>query len=329
MKKVGPILQELLFDVAPVEEQKPDKTAKTKLSQRGLKKADIAATARQARDEAKQDLGFNARPFTVTNLPVRPKQGLQVWERKNGNHQLRIEAATGQMLPYGQDRLVLLLLATYALKQKSRVVNLGSAIDILRLFGKSDGGKNYEMLAQSFHRIMAASITWSSDGMWQGARLIEASRMLLLEDFRLWAGNSGKLPTDQPGDQRQGVSNIVTLSQKFYDELVAHPIPIDMHVVRGLLDSPGALDFYIWVAYRAYRIPSGQEIAVPLFGNNGLQSQLGSECRIDYKFRQQIRRWIEQAKTYWPECPVRLSEDGEDLLMVRGLAIRPSIAARL
>ena len=156
-------------------------------TQRQKKRIDAAIVARECRESSTQELAYNARPFTVTILPVRPKTGLQVWERRNGSRYLRIEAADGQLLPYGQDRLVLLILATAACQQKSRVIRLGSESDILRLFGKSDAGVKYEHLAASFHRIMVASITWGTDGMAKGARLIEASRMLLLEEFRLWA----------------------------------------------------------------------------------------------------------------------------------------------
>jgi hypothetical protein len=329
MKRASDILQNTLFaeidgeQPAPAKEDQAAQKPPTPLSKRQLKKVAAAINARQARDEHTQDIGFNARPFTVTNLPVRPKPGLQVWERRNGNHYLRIEAAAGKMLPYGQDRLVLLLLATTACHQKTRVLDLGSASDILRLFGKSDAGLNFERLAQSFHRIMAASITWGTNGKKEGSRLIEESRMLLLDHFRLWAGDRSNGPTNP----NQGYRNVVTLSQQFFDELQAHPIPVDMVVVRALLDSPAALDFYVWVAYRAHRIPPGDEIAVPLFGEHGLQSQLGSDCKGDRKFRQQVREWIQRSTAYWPECPVRLSEDGKDLLMIRGIAVHPKLRA--
>lgn len=293
-------------------------------SARERKKAEAVALARQSRDAGEQDIGYNARPFTVTNLPVRPASGLQVWERWNGTHYLRIEAAAGQVLPYGQDRLVLLLLATMAVQQRSRVIRLGTASEILRLFGKSEAGVNYEMLAQSFNRIMSASISWGTTGVKRGTmRMIEKSRMLLLEHFRIWAN-------DKTGRVAGGpYENIVTLSQRFFDEIVAHPIPVDMDVVRGLLDSPAALDFYAWLAYRAYRVPPGEEAAVPLFGEDGLQGQLGSQVERPRKFRQQVVEWLARVRGYWPDCPGRMSEDGQDLLIVRGLAIRTCLVEKL
>jgi hypothetical protein len=291
------------------------------ITPRQKKRISAAVAAREHRETSNQELGYNARPFTVTNLPVRPKPGLQVWERRNGTHYLRIEAAAGHLLPYGQDRLVLVLLATAACQQKNRVLRLGSASDILRLFGKSDAGVNYERLAASFHRIMAATITWGNDGTALGARLIEASRMLLLEEFRLWAGN-------RSGNPIIGFENVVTLSERFYTEITEHPIPVDMDVVRGLLDSPAALDFYVWIAYRAKRVPPGQKVQVPLFGPNGLQAQVGTECSRPRKFRELVRDWLALTKTYWPECPVQISTDGHDLLIIHGEAIRRTTAAK-
>jgi hypothetical protein len=312
--------QEPLFEGLRLPPAPPDPEVSITRHQKRRVTAAVAAHDRRA--SSTQDLGYNARPFTVTNLPVRPKTGVQIWERRNGTHYLRIETTNGQLLPYGQDRLVLYLLVTSACQQQSRVVRLGSAADILRLFGKSDAGVNYERLAASFHRIMAASITWGTDGIANGVRLIEGSRMLLLEHFRLWAST----PRLVNATGFEGFENVVTLSQHFFDEILAHPIPIDMDVVRGLLDSPAALDFYVWVAYRAKRVPSGSEIRVPLFGPSGLQAQLGSQCNHPRKFRQLVHEWLDLTKVYWRECPVRLSDDRQHLVLAHGQAIRSAPA---
>ena len=40
------------------------------------------------------------------------------------------------------------------------------------------------------------------------------------------------------------------LSADFYDELVAHAVPIDLRALRPLRGSPLALDIYSWLTYR-------------------------------------------------------------------------------
>lgn len=43
----------------------------------------------------------------------------------------------------------------------------------------------------------------------------------------------------------------VKLSETFYNEIIAHPIPVDMRAIRALKKSPLALDIYAWMTYRA------------------------------------------------------------------------------
>src|SRR4051794_3304131 len=120
---------------------------------------------------AQQDVVFTSRPFTLCNLPLRPIKNCTVYERRNGNFFLRLEAGHGKDLPYGRDRLVLIALATAAVKQQSRV-RLGSATDILHLFGRTQSGTHYRKLTESFDRIFSATIYW---GMQEGCRTDDSS----------------------------------------------------------------------------------------------------------------------------------------------------------
>jgi hypothetical protein len=45
-------------------------------------------------------------------------------------------------------------------------------------------------------------------------------------------------------------NSVVVLSSEFYDELVAHAVPIDLRALKALKGSPLALDIYSWLTYR-------------------------------------------------------------------------------
>src|SRR3954451_10662638 len=141
---------------------------------------------REKRERQQQDLGFSSRPFTLCNLPVRPVRNRATYERRNGNFFLRIEAGQGKQLPYGRDRLVLILVATMAVQQQNRVVKLGSATDILRLFGRSQSGTHYRKLMESFDRIFSATIYWGTQGQLDNRRFIEQHKVSMLDHVRLW-----------------------------------------------------------------------------------------------------------------------------------------------
>jgi len=73
---------------------------------------------------------------------------------------------------------------------------------------------------------------------------VGGSNLLLAEEFDLW-WTPQKLPrTPLPQSN-------VTLSQKFFDQLVEAPVPLDLRAIRALKRSPLALDLYVWATRRA------------------------------------------------------------------------------
>jgi len=42
------------------------------------------------------------------------------------------------------------------------------------------------------------------------------------------------------------------LSDEFYREISAHPIPTDLEAVKALSDSPAVLDLFMWLSYRCF-----------------------------------------------------------------------------
>jgi len=69
--------------------------------------------------------------------------------------------ATG--LPWGQDRLVPIFLATQAIRQKSPQITFESAAAMLDTFGMQQGGSQYRRLVASFQRIFGATIFFGTD----------------------------------------------------------------------------------------------------------------------------------------------------------------------
>ena len=93
------------------------------VSKQSLRRAEAIACARLKRQEANQNLGFASRPFVLCGLPVKkPKTGQLLHERRNGQFLLQVTGYPAYGLPWGQDRLVPIFLATLAIKQQSRVI---------------------------------------------------------------------------------------------------------------------------------------------------------------------------------------------------------------
>jgi len=98
------------------------------ISKRRLRQLDLVQLVRDQRETGRQTLGFNARPFILCGISLRrPPANQLVHARRNGRFSLEITAHPRYGLPFGQGRLILIWVATLAVKQKTRNVQFGSA----------------------------------------------------------------------------------------------------------------------------------------------------------------------------------------------------------
>jgi hypothetical protein len=114
--------------------------------------------------------------------------------------------------------------------------------------------------------------------------------------------------------------NEIVLSDEFYSEINAHPIPTDLETVKHLIDSPAVLDLFMWLSYRS-STARGEE-RIPLFGPTGLTAQIGSvEYARPRKFRKRLEQWLGSIRQIWPECWARIASDGTALVIHAGTSI--------
>ena len=186
---------------------------------------------------------------------------------------------------------------------------------MLETFGLQKGGKEYRRLVAAFERIFGATIFFGTDTMHGKAKLVERSRFHFLREARIWYHR-------QPEQTvlSEQFENVIVLSDEFYGEITAHPIPTDLEAVKVLAGAPAVLDLFLWLSYRCFLATT--EEAIPLFGPFGLAQQLGSiEYSRPRRFRAKLGQWIDTIHALWPECPARLSLDGRSLLIQPGSAV--------
>jgi hypothetical protein len=75
-----------------------------------------------------------------------------VYARHNGHFLLEVTAHPRFGLPYGQDRLIPIRVATLAVLQKSRLVHFESAAQILEFFHLPKDGPHYPRMVEAFQR---------------------------------------------------------------------------------------------------------------------------------------------------------------------------------
>jgi hypothetical protein len=124
------------------------------VSKRKLREGEGIELVRSNREQGKQSLCFSSRPFVLCGLPLRPlPPGQLLYERRNGNFILQITGHPQFGVPYGQDRIVPIFLATLAVRQKSQTIRFRSASEMLETFGMQKGGTEYRRLVAAFKRI--------------------------------------------------------------------------------------------------------------------------------------------------------------------------------
>ena len=281
------------------------------VSRHRWKQLEAISLIHEQRENSTQTLAYNARPFVLCGIPLRrPPRDQLAYLRRNGKFFLEITGHPRFGLPYGQDRLIPIWIATLALRQKSRVVRFKTASQILDFFHLSKDGRYYRRMVEGFRRIFAATIFFGTEEQPGGSCLIDCARFHFFESMRLWfAGNEAEEPSDC------GEGNIITLTEAFYDEISQHRIPVEREVVAALANAPGVLDFYVWLVWKSWSL-RGRTARIPLLGTGGLTDQLGNTpYAVERTFRLTVSRWLRTVKALWPGCTVAISEDGQALIV--------------
>lgn len=209
------------------------------VSKHRLRQAEAVALVRSKRDSGQQTLGFASRPFTLCGLPFRrPPAGQLKHERRNGRFTLQAVGHPDFGLPFGQDRLIPIFLATLAVRQKSPIIRFNGGHEVLEMFGLAHGGKEYRRIVTAFERVFGATIFFCSESGSDAARVVSRARFNFMTAARIWYDGASE--------------NEIVLSDDFYLEVTAHPIPVDIEAIRVLAAQPGALDLFLWLSYRCF-----------------------------------------------------------------------------
>lgn len=148
----------------------------------------------------------------------RPPAGCLLHERRNGRFVLQVTGHPSYGLPWGQDRLVPIFLATMAVRQKSARITFNSAAEMLDTFGIQQGGSQYRRLVASFQRIFGATIFFGTD--------IQKDRAAVVHCARFNCEVSASLRNKISDPVCRGVSLGLTSSSRSCSELSAGDRPI-------------------------------------------------------------------------------------------------------
>ena len=244
--------------------------------------------------EADPDLGFMARLMALCSLPRTNPGNRHQYMRVNGPYKLGMTAGLDNKLPYGNfPRLLLAWVSTEAVRTQSRVLVLGDSLsDFMRALGvySAGGGNAGIKLRNQMRRLFNAHVQLVYEDE-HGEASVSSS---VTDSTELWWN------VRKPGERSLWESKI-ELSEKFFQEIIRHPVPLDMNILKSLKRSTLGLDLYLWTAYRTFALRAPLRLSWrQVYRQFGAHPDKSSDNNTVQAFRYKVLRELKKIKLAWP-----------------------------
>lgn len=289
-----------------------DLVGKTKISRQQHRLSTAGVQIDQGAPDA-DDLAFMHTVLCQVGLPRRAVEGAS-YERVSGGVGIQITAGSlwdGERfvqhpVPYGpMPRIVLAHLNSEALRQKSPEVDVGpSASAFLKTLGyRSTGGQrgSYTAFKKQVQALAACTVRI---GYNVGDKAYTFNRNLI-DDFAAWTHRN------TPGEARVVWPESIRFSDRYFESLQAHAVPLDMRALHALRGSALSLDLYMMLAERLHRLDK------PLLLHwSSLREQFGHDytgSNAAANFKTNFLAALKKVKTVYPQAKVRVVKTGVSL----------------
>jgi hypothetical protein len=243
-------------------------------------------------------LGLPRNPTTSKNF-----------ERRSGRMHLSLQAGrtfdgmkfVDQPLPSGtRPRLVLINLCSEAVRTRERVVNIGGSVrEFLRRLNIDPGG---ESMAQFRKQMLALSCCHMTLAMMtaNGPAQVDTKP---IDAFQAWH-------TDEEG-QKTLWPGYIRLTEKFFENLMEHAVPLETEAIGRLQNSAFDLDAYSWLAHRLWRVNDPDGVLVSWAA---LKEQFGQEYSATKDFRRRFLGALKNAMGAYKDARIEVVKGGLRLL---------------
>lgn len=219
-------------------------------------------------------------------------------------------------IPYGGlARLLLCYIVTEARTKKTRTIDLGRTITTFckHVDITPSGGANGRIpyVVDQLQRLATAVVdfrweSWSGHGRFKQTE-DKGESILIVDDYHFW--HRGETASSEATD-----GGTITLSQKFWDDIVAECFPLDFRKAQFFRAYPTAYDLYLWLTYKLAQMERAHR-AVVAVNYDQLHTQLGSHYQTDDRgvltpkgkknFSLNIRKALGAIRATWPGLDVQ------------------------
>ena len=113
----------------------------------------------------------------------------------------------------------------------------------------------------------------------------------------------------------------IYLGEQFFNEIVRHPVPLDMNTLTALKRSSLGLDLYLWLVYRTFTLRAPKPLTWRLlYSQFGAHPAKASDKHTVDNFRTKCLRELKKIKLAWPELNYTTAKG---VLILQPLFVRP------
>ena len=245
--------------------------------------------------EADPDLGFMARLLVLCSLPRTNPGNRHQYKRQNGPYTLYMFAGRDK-LPYGNlPRLLLAWVSTEAVRTQSREISLGRSLSgFMRKLGMEDRSGSPRGDRTRLRNQMK--------------RLFGCSVQLIYEDERVTASMTSPVASraefwwnERKPDEPLLFNSKIRLGEDLFNEIINHPVPLDMNTLKALKRSTLGLDLYLWLNYRTFALRAPLRLTWrQVYQQFGAHPDKASDKRTVQNFRSEVLRELKKIKIAWP-----------------------------
>ena len=245
--------------------------------------------------EADPDRGFMARLLALCSLPrTNPGNRLQ-YVRRNGPYTLGMIAGVNNKLPFGNfPRLLLAWVCTEAVRTQSRVIVLGPSLaKFMKTLGvySSGGGREQIKLRNQMRRLFGCTVQLTYQDEY-GEQFVNSP---IAARGKYWwnPDNNSAMP---------GWNSTIVIGEDLFNEIIRHPVPLDLTTLTALKRSTLGLDLYLWLVYRIFALRAPLRLTWRhLYCQFGTDPAKASDKRTVQNFRMDCLRELKKIKLAWPE----------------------------
>lgn len=244
------------------------------------------------------EVGYMTALLATCSLPRTDPGEAHQYVRQNGPFRLHLSRTGDELLPFGiLPRLLLAWVCTEVVRTGSPKLFLGPSVAaFMRELGvqSSDSGGRYGIrtrVRDQMHRLFGAGLRVEYES--EVELRTRSVRGPIVEETDLWW---------QPRQFKKVESwrSTVVLGSKFFSEIVGHPVPIDLGVLRAMKRSSLGVDLYLWLTYRLFRLERPLVLPWPqLYRQFAPEPERRTVSAVN-AFRSRVLRELVKLQAAWP-----------------------------